>query len=1330
MFKRKNKNNEKSLKNALQSDYNFNYIFNKKEKNPNEIKEEDKIYKHKLKAFNNLKKSKENREIIFTCLINNILAKYNLISNINILLIIYFLFIIFPISLSKEIIIKKINFDSQITIFIKGVGDQYILSNFSGIISWQDCQFDGLPETVIINGYNQNEIKKIYHLDQDLNNVTMIFNPSINNLNAMFHSLSNITFIDLSKFDSPHIIDMKGMFQDCISLTSIDFTNFDTSSVTNMFNLFYNCQSLETLDLKSFITSNVFNMGFMFNGCSNLINLDLSNFNTQIVSYFAYIFNGCSSLLSLNLSNFVTTIATDISNMFNGCTNLTYINLENFVTTSVTNMNRMFLNCSSLTSLDLSNFNTRSLTNIEYIFSGCSSLKDLNIRNFVTTLVTDMSFAFNDCFLLTSLYLGNFNTSSVTNMYKMFNNCSSLISLNLENFDTSLVKHMDYMFYGCTKLKYLNIQNFKTDLVENMAYIFSYCESLISLNLNHFNTSSVKFMDQMFRNCLSLESLEINNFNTSLITNMNYMFANCNSLKFLNLDSFITSSVITMDCLFNNCSSLMSLNLTSFDTSNVKDIRHMFYNCSSLKNLDLHNFVTSSVELMNNMFDNCKSLLSLNINNFDTSKVTHIHNMFSGCSSLISLNLQNFQVPSNGSFLNMFSDCNQKLRICINESITSDNIKTQISNNFITNCSDECFIFNEIKLIVEKGKCIDICSNDDIYKYEYKDICYQTCPNCTHISSENDYLCEDDLVCVNNNKWNINKYINDLIGSNSYNNASIYYYDINSNKNDYNNLTFIEFPKETIDFLKNYFNLDENEEINVIVIDHLFHDINSFTNNYDYKLFLNNGTELNISFFKEDIYANIYLPIIDFILANFDYSIQFNKQGYDIYDKKSKFYNDICSPAYLGKNDITLIDRKKDIFPNNITLCKNNCEYKGVNIDEKRIICECNLNINNNYTKEEDDFLKEEDNGNFFTYLLDKINYKIFKCYKLLLIFDKIKKSYIFYAAIFIFSIIILNYFTFYKFVLSNVRKIMNKNFPSEERVLNDIKKELIKFKEMNSNIPYSTNNNRKNYKSKTDYKKKGLSSNIGNELISSNDSVFLRNSEIKESNNNNNESTNEEINELPFSQAMKKDRRNILIMFKSVIFQKIEFINLFYGNQKIKILLIYQYILSLLIDFFFNTFLYSDEVVSNKYHNNGQLDFIVSILLTLSSNIITSIICKFLNFDEDVEERLENILYIKREFNYLYAVQQFIKLLTIKVSLLFIIEIIFICFSFYYFAIFCIVYNNSQISLLINYIISLTESLITSIIISIIIAITRKIGIIYYNNKFYNVSKFLYNNF
>ena len=132
-------------------------------------------------------------------------------------------------------------------------------------------------------------------------------------------------------------------------------------------------------------------------------------------------------------------------------------------------------------------------------------------------------------------------------------------------------------------------------------------------------------------------------------------------------------------------------------------------------------------------------------------------------------------------------------------------------------------------------------------------------------------------------------------------------------------------------------------------------------------------------------------------------------------------------------------------------------------------------------------------------------------------------------------------------------------------------------------------------------------------------------------------EQTKEKIkfNELPFSQAVKLDKRNIISIFCSVIVEKLESVNLICGEHKIIIVLIYQFILPLLIDIFLNAFLYTDEVVSNKYHNNGQLDLIVSLTLSILSNIISSIICNFLNFSRGVEERLDQIMEIKKEFSY-----------------------------------------------------------------------------------------------
>ena len=175
---------------------------------------------------------------------------------------------------------------------------------------------------------------------------------------------------------------------------------------------------------------------------------------------------------------------------------------------------------------------------------------------------------------------------------------------------------------------------------------------------------------------------------------------------------------------------------------------------------------------------------------------------------------------------------------------------------------------------------------------------------------------------------------------------------------------------------------------------------------------------------------------------------------------------------------------------------------------------------------------------------------------------------------------------------------------------------------------------------------------------------------------------------------------------------------------------MISEYILSLLINFFFNSLLYTDEVVSNKYHNNGELDFIVTLILSLLSNIITSIICYFIQYSEGIEERLGYIMEIKKEEYFLKNINIFLKYLKLKFVIFLIYEIIVVSGCFYYVVIFCIVYSYSKVSLMINYLYSLLEGLITSIAISIIIQITRKIGLSCSNKMIYNVSKYINNKF
>ena len=150
-------------------------------------------------------------------------------------------------------------------------------------------------------------------------------------------------------------------------------------------------------------------------------------------------------------------------------------------------------------------------------------------------------------------------------------------------------------------------------------------------------------------------------------------------------------------------------------------------------------------------------------------------------------------------------------------------------------------------------------------------------------------------------------------------------------------------------------------------------------------------------------------------------------------------------------------------------------------------------------------------------------------------------------------------------------------------------------------------------------------------------------------------------------------------------------------------------YTLDLLFNFFMNALLYTDDVVSKKYHNNGTLDYWTSIILSLISNIISSfgiwIIKKLTSYSDDLS------IMIKEMHNkklYLIGFKKLYSLIKLKILLFYCLSFFLsTCFT-YYLTIFCLIYNKSQISLLVNYIIGELESLLKSVLMSIIICLLR----------------------
>ena len=324
---------------------------------------------------------------------------------------------------------------------------------------------------------------------------------------------------------------MSYMFYNCSNLTSLDVSRFDTSKVTNMSGMFSYCSNLTSLDVSGFDTSNVTTMSWMFGNCSNLTSLDVSGFDTSKVTTMSSMFCNCSNLTSLDVSGFDTSKVTTMAAMFRDCSNLTSLDVSKFNTSKVTEMGGMFQNCSGLTSLDVSKFNTSNVTDMPSMFDGCSSLTNLDVSKFNTSNVTNMLNMFYSCSGLTSLDVSGFDTSKVTTMTHMFGNCSNLTSLDVSGFDTSKVTNMSYMFYNCSNLTSLDVSGFDTSKVTNMSYMFYNCSNLTSLDVSEFDTSKVTNMQKMFLNCSKLKSLQLSNkfkIPTSSISNM---FTNTPTLK-------------------------------------------------------------------------------------------------------------------------------------------------------------------------------------------------------------------------------------------------------------------------------------------------------------------------------------------------------------------------------------------------------------------------------------------------------------------------------------------------------------------------------------------------------------------------------------------------------------------------------------------------------------------------------------------------------------------------------------------------------------------------------------------------------------------------------
>ena len=140
----------------------------------------------------------------------NFIKNKNLLIHVNQINLFLFLFFIF---MSYE--------EEKINIISIGKGDFFFLNS----------EFYIEPDEVIIDGLPNISCKKNCNFDEDINNITIIFNIKLESCENMFSGLSNIIEIDLSEFDTSNVLHMGYMFNGCINLEKIIFGNINTLEI-------------------------------------------------------------------------------------------------------------------------------------------------------------------------------------------------------------------------------------------------------------------------------------------------------------------------------------------------------------------------------------------------------------------------------------------------------------------------------------------------------------------------------------------------------------------------------------------------------------------------------------------------------------------------------------------------------------------------------------------------------------------------------------------------------------------------------------------------------------------------------------------------------------------------------------------------------------------------------------------------------------------------------------------------------------------------------------------------------------------------------------------
>ena len=531
------------------------------------------------------------------------------------------------------------------------------------------------------------------------------------------------------------------------------------------------------------------------------------------------------------------------------------------------------------------------------------------------------------------------------------------------------------------------------------------------------------------------------------------------------------------------------------------------------------------------------------------------------------------------------------------------------------------------------------------------------------------------------------------------------------------------------DILKYHYNIPEERDLYILKIEKEQEGKNYPIVEYEVFYLINNE--------KRGI-ADLNLCNVTDIEISFPFLI--NENSIDKYNPKSGYYTDICYKATSDSyTDIPVTDRRDEFIKKNLSLCEEICEFESYDVINNRVKCLCNMKfeiyLDDNYNLRPKKNLFRE----FFDFQ-KIINIGIVKCYKNVFKINNYRNNYGLIIILFIFLLYLICMNIFYCKSLKNLTDEITYIILAK----NHKKTEIVKSKEI-SIFDFDNIKNRRNAKKQIKIEKGSsfqiikissliLSKKIEKEEEKRKETIKEKIKEkIIERTRNALNYIDSEINFLSYKEALKKDKRTYIQFYCSLLKKKNSILFSFYPNkdynsQIIKIFLFFFYYAS---DITINALFFNDDAIHNIYINEGAFNFLYQLPKTLYSFLISSIINLIVQYLSLTEY---TIISFKMQTKNISKVAKKTKnCMILKFFFFFLTTLILLLISLFYISCFCYVYENTQMHLIKDSLISLGISLIFPIFISLIPGLFRIPALS--SNKgnricMYNFSKFIENIF